>query len=431
MHRHQTIYMKVLYLLSGFILGSDAVFAQEPIPTKLIGAMADSLYASKNYLAATRCYIARAEAADFKWEKSTSYYNAACCLSLQQKKDSAFTYLKKAISAGYNNKKILLTDADFVALHPDSRWSKIVNSVKKQDGLNDDPAKARFVTDDIHRFWKAYHKAQKDTSHYKAIFKREYFDKSTRGMDDYMALKVNGFDAFITHIRSAPKFYASIEKNTLAVDAYKENFLKAFQAFKRIYPAAKFPDVYFVIGAFTSAGTVSDEGLLIGLNQTCQTDDTPVDEFNFRLRTRMNKLALLPYVIPHEMIHFQQSGLKSDTTTLKYAIVEGMADFLGELVSGGNPNAVLYKWAEGKERTIWDKFKKDMFLNKYDNWIGNSSQATPDNLPDQGYWVGYQICKAYYDKALDKQKAVNEMLHIQDYKLFLEQSGWEQKVPER
>jgi len=34
-----------------------------------------------------------------------------------------------------------------------------------------------------------------------------------------------------------------------------------------LYAPARFPDVYFVIGAFPSAGTVSDAGILIGMNQ--------------------------------------------------------------------------------------------------------------------------------------------------------------------
>lgn len=69
-----------------------------------------------------------------------------------------------------------------------------------------------------------------------------------------------------------------------------------------------------------------------------------------------------------------------------------------------------------------------MYLNRYSNWIANSKQSGPDNPPDQGYWVGYQICKAYYEKAKDKKQAIDDMLHLQDYRKFLAESGWEQKV---
>jgi hypothetical protein len=43
---------------------------------------------------------------------------------------------------------------------------------------------------------------------------------------------------------------------------------------------------------------------------------------------------LLPYLLAHELIHFQQEEMKNDTTTLSYVIRKGMADFIGELISG-------------------------------------------------------------------------------------------------
>lgn len=44
--------------------------------------------------------------------------------------------------------------------------------------------------------------------------------------------------------------------------------------------------------------------------------------------------------------------------------------------------------------------------------------------PDLGYWIGYKITKACFDKAEDKQKAIADILHIKDYKKFLGQSGY-------
>lgn len=69
-----------------------------------------------------------------------------------------------------------------------------------------------------------------------------------------------------------------------------------------------------------------------------------------------------------------------------------------------------------------------MYYDRYNNWIANSLQATADNLPDLGYWIGYQICKAYYENSPDKKKAITEMLNIRDYKDFLEKSKWEEKL---
>jgi hypothetical protein len=64
-----------------------------------------------------------------------------------------------------------------------------------------------------------------------------------------------------------------------------------------------------------------------------------------------------------------------------------------------------------------------MYLKREYNWIANSDQETADKPADLGYWVGYQICKAYYDKSPDKRKAISNMLNIKDYKEFYAKSG--------
>lgn len=79
-------------------------------------------------------------------------------------------------------------------------------------------------------------------------------------------------------------------------------------------------------------------------------------------------------------------------------ILEGMADFLGELISGKTANEQLHIFAKGKEKIIWKNFKKEMYLNRSDKWIANSEQETADKPADLGYWAGFQICKAYYSE---------------------------------
>ncbi len=393
------------------------------------GKIADSLYNAKSYNLAIKYYLKLAENSDFQNKKSSAYYNASCCLSLESKKDSAIIILKKAIRNGYDDKKNLVKDTDLINLHSEKEWKKIVKNLKESNKkLNDDPRKVKFYSSDIDNFWFAYKTALRDTINRKKIFKKLYFEKASLGMKDYMGFKVSSIDKFIETTNSYPKFYATIENKTKEIEERKQDFLKSFLKLKEIYSQAKFPDVYFVIGAFTSGGTVSKNGLLIGINQYCIDKEVDQTEFNFQIKSRMSDWSNLPNVIAHELIHYQQDGLLNEKTTLCYAIKEGMADFIGELISGKNANPDLYKWAKGREKSIWTKFKNDIYLDKYDNWIANSQQSTPENFPDQGYWIGYQICKSYYENATDKKIAIDEMLNIKDYKKFLEKSKWESKI---
>jgi hypothetical protein len=384
---------------------------------------ADSLYEAKSYAAAGSYYLLVAKAEEFKALKRNDYYNAACCYSLSGKTDSAIILLKIAVENGYKDGAHLKVDTDLDALHTSPEWAPLVARIDKMKASTNDPLKAKLVTTDIKNFWKAYDLAQKDTAHRLAIYKKYYVDAGTVGLQDYFAIKVRSMKNFVKTHDAKPKFYAAIRKNTFMVDEQKPQMIASFVKLKQLYPAAGFPDIYFVMGAFTSGGTSTDNGLLIGLDQIVRTPEIPVNELTLWQNNNFNKLSSLPNLIAHELIHFNQNGMKQDTSLLHGVLVEGMADFIGELISGNNANQRLHIWAKGKEKQIWADFEKEMYLKRSYNWIANSNQETADKPADLGYWVGYYICKAYYDKSTDKTKAINDMLNIKDYKTFYEESG--------
>ena len=417
------------YLLGLFVCSLvQFTFGQIGDNPNEVSGFADWYYQEKEYDKATQYYIRLIDIAEFNPKKVNAAYNAACCLALQNKVDSAFVLLNKATRLGKVDKRNLLNDPDLKSLHEDPKWNRLVAKIKDQKQLNTNPEKASFVTDDIHRFWKSYDLYLKDTSKAYSIFKLHYFKKASVGMNDYMGLKVGSINQFVEHIKTHPKLYASIRYNTLKVDAYKPEFYQSFKKLKAIYPKAEFPNVYFVIGALTSGGTVSESGLLIGVNQICKDEKTNLEELNFGENLLINKLEMLPHVIAHELIHFQQGENVHDTITLGYAINEGMADFIGELISGKSANPQVAEWVKGKEQKVWERFKEDMYFNRYGNWIANYENASDDNFPDLGYWIGYEICKSYYEHSTDKEKAIYDMFHIKDYRQFLIDSKWEEKI---
>jgi len=406
----------------------NEISGQEELSVSKIKKEADKAYGLKNYKLAKDNYLKIIELSDFKSQKLNAAYNAACCLALEQKVDSAFILLNKALSFGFSNKAHLIQDSDLEILHGNHEWKKLITAIPEPKILNDNPELASILTTDIHQFWKAYDLAQKEPTNARDIYKKIYFDKASYGMQDYMGLKVSSIDYFIKHINTHPKLYQTIRENTLKVDEYKKEIQLSFKNFKTLYPDAKFPDVYFVIGAFTSGGTVSSSGLLIGTNQVSDGEGVNTEELDFGAKLLMNKSEYLTNLVSHELIHFQQDEMKKDTITLGYVVKEGMADFLGELISGDTPNRKIFEWTKGKEKQIWTNFKKDMYYNRYNNWIANYNKASKDSYPDLGYWVGYEICKSYYEQAVDKKKAIYDMLRIQDYRQFLADSKLELKL---
>jgi hypothetical protein len=408
--------LRRLFLIASIIFLNKAF-------TQNFKAKADSLYYSKNYASAAPLYLQTALRSEFKVAKGENYYNAACCFALSGNQDSAFAYLKMAKEFGWNNKTHLLKDSDLNSLHASHRWKKLVRSMKETKTWTNDPMKAQLVTTDISNFWQAYDLAQKDTANRLTIYRQYYIDKGTPGLQDYFAMKVGNMRSFVRGHDRRAKFYEAIRPNTLHVESLKPQMIESFQKFKELYAPARFPNVYFVIGNYTSGGTASSNGLLIGTDQLSKTNNIPTDELNLWEKNNFQPIENLPHIIAHELIHFNQDGLAQDTSLLSAALREGMADFFAELISGKTSNERLFAYAKGKEKKIWEDFKKEMWLNRAGNWIANSSQETADHPADLGYWIGYMICKSYYDNAADKKQAAYDILNIKDYKAFYQKSG--------
>ncbi len=389
----------------------------------------DSAYFKKNYPLAIDFYKRVISITKPDFTKGSIYYNMACCYGLQKDNSNAWKYLDSAIKFGYTSYVHMTEDSDLETLHADKKqWGRIEKMAKKAKSDLADPLKAKLVTSDIHNFWKAYDAVQKDTAHAADIYNKQYFEKASPGLQDYFRSRIFSTEAFVANQRKKVKFYAAIRANTLRVDATKDQMRASFVKLKSLYPQALFPSVYFVIGRWTSAGTVSSNGLLIGTDMLSKSETVPVDELNLWERNNYKSIENLPYIVAHELVHYEQNNMGNDTTTLSACIREGMADFIGELISGKNSNPRLHDFAKGKEKKIWAEFEKEMLLNRAKNWIANSTQESPDHPADLGYWVGYQVCKAYYETMNSPQTAIYDMLHIKDYKAFLEKSRYAEKV---
>jgi Predicted Zn-dependent protease (DUF2268) len=416
---------KKLFLSFLFLLTASCSFAQSNRLTK----QADSLYKAKSYKEAAAAYLLAAGNSPIFLSSKELYYNAACCFALINDTSAALKYLKVAVyDQGYKNYDHLVRDNDLDILHKEKEWEEIIVKLRSGKDKLSDPRHAKLVTTDIHNFWNAFDKAQKDTSRREQIFIEEYFNKSSAGLKDYFVTKIGTTAAFTKNQAGKPEFYKAIRKNTLSIDTMKGTIYQYFEKLKSIYDEASFPDIYFLVGRWNSAGTVSDNGLLLGVDQVSKTPEIPTQELSLWEKNNFNDLQNIPVIVMHELIHFQQQKIKEDTTLLSYALIEGMADFICELVTGKNPSQRLQDYAQTRSKEIWEDFKKEMLLDRVYNWLFNGDKETKDKPADLGYYMGYEICKSYYEQATDKKAAIKEMLSIQDHKAFLEKSKYDEKI---
>lgn len=80
------------------------------------------------------------KAAQFPGSAPAASYNVACVHALKGRPDEAFAWLDKAITAGFNDTKLLAEDADLASLRADERFAKV------QKNLAEKLAKAPRVT---------------------------------------------------------------------------------------------------------------------------------------------------------------------------------------------------------------------------------------------------------------------------------------------
>ena len=271
---------------------------------------------------------------------------------------------------------------------------------KSQTNFSFNPDSSVFLTKDITNFWKAFDHFEKDSSI--NPFGKEYIDIGSSGVKGFIPNRIKDAENLFKTVKQRKGDYEKVRANTLHIKEKEKQCRSTFYALKYWYPEAKFPPVYFIIGAYNSGGTFNEDGIFIGAEM--QTD-----------------INNIPYIVAHELIHFQQKNWSENPTLLQQSIVEGSADFLGELISGVNTNKVASDYGNRNEYKLCKEFAARMDSVNYTDWMYSVS-GKDDRPNDLGYWMGYKITQEYFKKSSDKKKAVQEILDIKDYKQFLNKS---------
>lgn len=279
------------------------------------------------------------------------------------------------------------------------------------------PAAPAIHTEDVDRFYKVYagagaHPAAEQLD-------RDYLAPGTAGLHEFAKLRNVSGQTIAAAIGNRPQIYEDARRCLAVLPAVKLRVARALAKLGRIYPEATFPPVTIVIGRGRPVGITNPSGVTVGLEALCAADfmnPDPEDRF--------------VHVIAHEYGHIQQSRAQQDlnpgdpgATLLRLSLIEGAADFVGELISGDVGDQAPFAAAKGHESQIESAFVADMDKTDTSNWLYNGVPS-PGKPTDLGYWVGYRIVKSYYARATDKHQALRDIFAMTDPKTFLARSGW-------
>lgn len=266
--------------------------------------------------------------------------------------------------------------------------------------------------EDVERFYQLYdltngHPTAERLQH-------DYLDGGSEGLHAFAKVRRITGASIEANLVKHPETYADAKRCMAVLPRVRQRLTASLQKFGELYADARFPPVTIAVGRGKPVGVGSPvSGVQIGLEALCATNWLNPDvEDRF------------VHVIAHEYVHVQQVRELVDDehpTVLEMSLIEGAAEFVGELISGDVAYSHLRTTTKGREKEIEIAFQADMQKRDLSNWLYNSTSDKPRDL---GYWVGYRIVKAYYLKANDKQRALREIIGLKDPESFLAKSGW-------
>ena len=382
---------------------------------------ASKAYDDKHYADSVKLFD---EAFSRGLNRSDDAYSAACSAALAGDRVKAINYLQTAVRLGFHDPEHIKADTDLGSVRNDPGLPGIVETAaanaRKYDEEHADPDRAAISTGDIDLFWAAYDhlKAAPDPA---AVLEREYFAHGSPGLQDFIFARIHSASGLVKTIDAAPKYYAALRPASLRIHEMVPRIRASFHKLKDIYPPATFPNVYFLIGRMNSAGTTGESGLLLGADMFGRQPGVSLDELSEWHRNVVASVDNIPPTVAHELIHYQQHA--EGKSLLAQALLEGSADFIGELISSGNINEAVNQYGMKHEAELWDDFRKEINGDDASHWLyqGKTQNGRPADL---GYFLGYRIAQAYYEKAKDKQKALSDILNFKDPSALLSESGY-------
>jgi hypothetical protein len=275
------------------------------------------------------------------------------------------------------------------------------------------PPRAEVRTSDVDLFYRIY-----DASHGSPdgdILQRDYIDAGSDGVRQFVPHRIKSGADLADGIAKNREVYEQARSCMQVLPGVKVKLAGAFRRLAAIDPQATFPPVTILIGRNNSGGTTGKSGVLIGLEVVCRSTWLQADP-----------AERLYHLIAHEYGHVEQFSDGEDTppgTVLEQSLREGSAELIAELISGQVSNVQLQRWTRGHEREIKRQFLAEQDSKDLSSWLYNGV-GTREHPGDLGYWVGWRISKAFYERAVDKRLALERLLELKDPKAILAESGW-------
>ncbi|MHC1668310.1 DUF2268 domain-containing putative Zn-dependent protease [Stenotrophomonas maltophilia] len=270
-------------------------------------------------------------------------------------------------------------------------------------------------TDDVTRFFAVMDASggRPDAS----LLQRRYLQPGSDALHQFSELRIGSMQRLADAIRQKPALYVKARTCAAALPGIRSGVTRALRNLGEIVPSARFPPVTLLVGRGTTGGVTTPDGVVIGLETLCNADWMQADV-----------TERFVHLIAHEYVHVQQHGAAVEVpapTLLYQTLLEGGAEYVGELISGQAANSHLQRWTAGRECALEREFAAQRDSTDLSRWLYNGP-GDDTRRGDLGYWVGQRIARAYVNRADDRQKAIAELLDVrpETAEALFSASGW-------
>ena len=282
-------------------------------------------------------------------------------------------------------------------------------------------------TADITHFWEAYDQLAAAKSHEDSllIMQEQYIDRATEGFKEFLRVRDFTAEEYVKKIGRYPSFWASVRASTERIATRTDEVEEVVEKLRTALPDFKNANICFAIGGLRTGGTISDGWVLIGSEISASDSTAEKSELSPWLQSVIGNTGDIVSMVAHEFIHTQQHS-RGKSNLLTMSMGEGIADFMTQIILGTNINAPIHPYGIDNECELWQLFQQDLenAPKNYTRWLYNGP-TIKDRPADLGYFMGFRIAEAYYNKQKDKEKALQTLLNYKKYKKVLKDSGYD------
>ncbi len=278
----------------------------------------------------------------------------------------------------------------------------------------------RIVWSDVDHFWQAYDRlaTARTTADSLAIIDTHYLALATPGLRKYAEAAQATASDWLRAIRTHRRYLTAIRPAMQSVGQQQMAIQRAARQLRAIYPAAKFPALYFAVGKFEVGGTAFGDALYIGAELKCASAQPPLAEIRPELRGSVSAVSTVSTACIHEIIHGQQQLLDC-RTNLEGALKEGAAEYLAFRLTGRLGAPAAFAYAKQHEAAVRRRFAEQADQPIAAQWFVSAPDATTGEPGALGYVVGFRICEAYYAQAPDKKQALRQLVTLENVSQLL------------